>query len=300
MPSKSEFICSICKKILLEPIEYECECTKTTRICNEHISMHCPNTNKRKKISIECVNCGEQLIETNFVKAEDLQAQIESYSYLSSCEMLLKKLLETLLDEMTLIVNETFGFIVNNEFSLVQHDHFFDLKLQVDLRRESFLENVYTRRKRILKSTLNKIHTQSQMLIESIESHENLFRSNFENHIRPRLLKLVVNDVDEAKANLVNGLRQVLSDKDDEDFNFFPILNDLLRVYQTKLKELKDAKENFLLIEYDLKRNKFVYDDREKRIHLGELKLYKDFVRNIESDAKINVFTIEKHVSAYI
>ena len=92
MPSKSEFICTICKIILLEPIEYKCECSKTTRICNEHISMHCPNSFKRKKISIECVNCGEQIIHTSFVKAEHLQAQIENYGYLSNGEILLKKL----------------------------------------------------------------------------------------------------------------------------------------------------------------------------------------------------------------
>jgi ribosomal protein S27E len=114
MANKSEFICSICKKILLEPIEFQCECSKTTRICNEHISIHCPNSFKRKKISIECVNCGEQLVKTNFVKAEQLQAQIENYSYLSNGEILFKKLLDTLLDKMTLIVNENFGFIVNN------------------------------------------------------------------------------------------------------------------------------------------------------------------------------------------
>jgi hypothetical protein len=128
------------------------------------------------------------------------------------------------------------------------------------------------------------------MLIESIETHESLYRLNFENHIRPRLLKLVVNDVDEAKAKLVNGLRQVLSN----DLNYFPLLNELLREYQNKLKELKDAKENFLLIEYDLKRNKFVYDDRKNGIHLGELKLFKDFVRNIESDPKITWHGREK------
>jgi len=290
MNKKSEFICVFCIKILHKPIELPCKCA---HICQEHanefVVKKCSNesANKRVKISIECPKCGLSFDETffsNFNVNHLLHSRLETFDYLNGEEKLIKNKLEEQIQQMDRICTE-----FNNEiasFSLTQCDHFLDLKNQVDIRRETLLENFHKLKKRILKSSMEKIHAQSQALINKIELHETRFRSNFENIIKPNLIRV---RIDEEKVKLTDLLRKNTYYDLTSNYMFFLFRIDL----ENKLNELMHVREIFALFEYDLKRNMFLVDKKVKRIYLGELILCEDFLRT-PFITKINVMTVDK------
>jgi WD40 repeat protein len=144
------------------------------------------------------------------------------------------------------------------EFSLMQYEHFAKIKNDIDIKRETLLEEV-TKKSKItatinLERYIEDIHRTSAQMISQVEMAEDSFRRNF----------------NLSKKFLTNNESK---NTDDEE----------------KLKLIEKKLKNFKLFEYDLLRNKFTpysyeliatFDSKT----FGRLELFDDFVQKIDGN----------------
>lgn len=150
------------------------------------------------------------------------------------------------------------------EFSLTQTNHFESIRQQIDLRRQTLIQNLYIKNKIErdecqLNALLNNINMKSDEIIQEIQIAEEAFRQNFDRSIKPYL--------------------------------FLPKQSEILE------KRL----DNFNIYIYDLKRNRFELPNNEENaqttdkghgIVFGRLHLFKTFLNNESvNDACLNVVT---------
>ncbi len=124
--TKADFVCLICNNILKDPIHLPCYCT----ICHKHLT-----DGSVKNGLIKCEKCKKnflvkdiEIIENNFAKIV-LDAEL----HLSNCEKLMKRDIHVLFNKLQNLKDE---FSQNKEVELNCHEHFSELKRQIDVRRE--------------------------------------------------------------------------------------------------------------------------------------------------------------------
>jgi hypothetical protein len=262
--SLSVYTCQICDKILLKPMLLPCTACKNSNICQEHLNdLFSQNS---QEALFECKKCKTKLnlIKTNLKENTHLNLELQRHVYLSKKCQALKLKIDAKLIEFEQYLAEV------NEVKVIEYkvkicDHFYSLKNEVDIKRETVLKNSYGNR---TEEETDEINRLSDNLIEKLVSKEEEFCKSLRNEIERHTNGMI--NVVEHKMKLNEILRNIpLSEND---------LNDLKFDCATKINKIKGK-----LIQLEkrfnarLKENKFYeYQGKQERL-LGEI-LFNNFL----------------------
>ena len=124
---KAELLCSICNKIVREPIYLPCHCT----ICHAHLK-----DDSVKNGLIKCLTCDDEFV----VKIGEHKVNkfakmlLDAEDYLSSEEKELKQQIGHLFEHIAQLHAQLKQ--EQTEFELKSHEHFAEIKRKVDIQRE--------------------------------------------------------------------------------------------------------------------------------------------------------------------
>ena len=131
---KSGYICLYCSKILKNPIELPCE----DLICKEHLT----ENGVLKNDKIKCHECKQEfkVKGVEFKSNKFAQKKINEQIYLSDQEISLKQKIE---DSIKLFYSMYEEFTSSKtQLDLDCHNHFQEVRLQLDMHREKFKEKI--------------------------------------------------------------------------------------------------------------------------------------------------------------
>ena len=264
--SLSEYTCQICDKILLKSVLLPCSaCKNSSNICQELLN-NLFSQNAQEAL-FECKKCKTKLnlIKTDLKENTHLNLELQRHVYLSKKCQALKLTIDAKLVEIEKCLAEV------NEVKVIEYklkicDYFYSLRNEVDIKRETVLENSYDNR---TEEETDEINRHSANLIEKLDSTEEEFHKNLRNEIERHTNGIKIN-VEEHKRQLNQILRNIPLNEND--------LKELKADCETKIDQIKSD-----LIQIDkrfnarLKENRFCeYNGKEERL-LGEI-LYNNFL----------------------
>jgi hypothetical protein len=263
--SLSVYTCQICDKILLKPMLLPCSACKSSNICQEHLNDLF--TQNVQEALFECKKCKTKLnlIKTDLKENTHLNLELQRHVYLSKKCQALKLTIEAKLVEIEQCLAEV-NEVKLIEYKLKINDHFYSLRNEVDIKRETVLENSYGNR---TEEETNEINRLSVDLIEKLDSTEEGFHKNLRNEIERHTNGMIIN-VEEHKRQLNQILRNIPLSKND--------LKELKADCETKINQIKS---DLIQIENKcnarLNENKFYeYKGKQERL-LGEI-LFNNFL----------------------
>jgi hypothetical protein len=277
--SLSVYTCKICDKILLKPILLPCSVCEnsSSNICQEHLNdLFSQNA---KEVLFECKKCKTKLnlIKTDLKENTHLNLELQRHVYLSKKCQAVKLTIDSKLVEIEQCLAEV------NEVKLIEYkvkicDHFYSLRNEVDIKRETVLENSYDNR---TEEETDEINRLSANLIEKLDSTEEEFHKNLRNEIERHTNAMI--NVEEHKRELDEILRNIpLSEND---------LNDLKADCETKINQIKS---DLIQIENKcnarLNENKFYEYNGEQERLLGEI-LYNNFLNECRNGNHFCIFS---------
>jgi len=277
---KIDFICKICDKIRKDPIFLPCNCSS---ICLEHVQT------KNRIASITCQECQrnfeipQQDSAECFKENKLMRNLIENDSYLTQNEKELKLIAESKLLELERLASNLNTKI--NEFILTQNDHFNNIKNEVDIKRETLIQNLYQANQEDIESVnyiLDEVNGTSAEMIAQIEQTEEGFRKNFE-QIKLELTK----EIDFWLHNERLKFQACFREPTLTAVSIQTLIND----YDTKQANVLKRIKNFRLFEYDLVKNKFqTYTNSKSDFRsFGRLELYQKYHASLNDEIQ-NVF----------
>jgi hypothetical protein len=204
------------------------------------------------------------LIKTDLKDNTYLNLELQRHVFLSKKCPDLKLTIDAKLDDIEQCLAEV------NEVKVIEYkvkicDHFYSLRNEVDIKRETVLENSYGNR---TEEETDEINRLSANLIEKLDSTEEEFHKNLKNKIERHTNGMI--NVEEHKKKLNEILRNIPLSKND--------LKDLKTDCETKINLIK---EKLIQIEKRfiarLNENKFYeYNGKQERL-LGEI-IYNNFL----------------------
>jgi uncharacterized FlaG/YvyC family protein len=258
--SLSVYTCQICEKILLKPMLLPCSACKSSNICQEHLN-DLFSQNAQESL-FECKKCKTKLnlIKTDLKENTRLNLELQRHVYLSKKCQAMKLTIDAKLVEIEKCLAEV-NEVKVIEYKMKVNDHFYSLRNEVDIKRESVLENSYGNR---TEEETDEINRRSANLIEKLDSTEEEFHKNLRNEIERHTNGMIIN-VEEHKRQLNEILRNIPLSKND--------LNDLKADCEIKINQIKSD-----LIQIDnrfnarLNENKFYeYKGKQERL-LGKMR----------------------------
>jgi hypothetical protein len=208
--SIGDFTCQLCNKILLKPILVPCKCK--SNICQEHLNRIFANN--ATMAFFQCKKCKKKLklLKKDFKENSQLNRDLEGHNYLSDIIKKLKSQFEEKLAETEKFV-ENLNKVKIEEYSLKIYDHFYSLRNEIDIKRETVLEQLYKDDGEPNSDKIEEINSQSSNLIEQIYLTEKEFRKKFMQEITSFINEC--DDIDEMRQSLYDMLRNAyLSAKD--------------------------------------------------------------------------------------
>jgi hypothetical protein len=258
--SFSVYTCQICDKILLKPVLLLCSvCKNSSNICQEHLN-NLFSQNAQEAL-LECKKCKTKLnlIKTDLKENTHLNFELQRHVYLSEKCLDLKLTIDAKLDEIEQCLAEV-NEVKVIEYKVKINDHFYSLRNEVDIKRETVLQNSYGNRTEEETDEMNRL---SANLIEKLDSTEEEFHKNLRNEIERHTNGMI--NVEEHRRQYDEILRNLpLSEND---------LNDLKADCENKINQIKGD-----LIQIDkrfnarLKENKFFEYNGEQERLLGEMR----------------------------
>jgi hypothetical protein len=261
--SLSVFTCQICDKILLKPMLLPCSACRSNsgNICQEHLN-DLFSQNAREAL-FECKKCKTKLnlIKAHLKENTHLNLELQRHVYLSEKCQALKLTIDAKLDE----IEQCLAEVKVIEYRVKICDHFYSLRNEVDIKRETVLENSYGNR---TEEETDEINRLSANLIEKLDSTEEEFHTNLRNEIEQHTNGMI--NVEETKRRLNEILRNNPLNEND--------LNDLNTDCETKINQIKS---DLILIDKRfnarLNENKFFEYNGEQERLLGEI-LFNNFL----------------------
>jgi hypothetical protein len=258
--SLSEYTCKICDKILLKPVLLPCSaCKNSSNICQEHLN-NLFSQNAQEAL-FECKKCKTKLnlIKTDLKENIHLNLELQRHVYLSEKCQALKLTIDAKLNEIEQCLAEV-NEVKVIEYKMKINDHFYSLRNEVDIKRETVLENSYGNR---TEEEIDEINRLSANLIKKLDSTEEEFHKNLRNDIERHTNGMI--NVEEHKRQLDEILRNIPLSKNE--------LNDLKTDCENKIDQIKSN-----LIQIDIRfnarlnENKFYeYNGKQKRLS-GEMR----------------------------
>ena len=257
--SLSVYTCQICDKILLKPMLLPCSACKSSNICQEHLNdLFSQNA---QEALFECKKCKTKLnlIKTDLKENTQLNLELQRHVYLSKKCHALKLTIDAKLDEIDQCFAEVNEVKLREDYTEKICDHFYSLRNEVDIKRETVLENSYGKR---TEEETGEIKRLSENLIGKLVSTEEEFHKNLRNEIERNTNGMI--NVEEHKRQLNEILRNIpLSEND---------LNDLKADCETKINQIKsDLNQIDNRFNARLNENKFYEYNGEQERLLGEM-----------------------------
>jgi len=251
---KSQSTCSYCSRIFRDPIILPCD----DSICREHIS----EKDVVKSNKIKCKKCNEefQVRDNAFKSNEALMNSIESHSYLSREESILKQKLEESIRKFFEFYDE---FILNkSNLDTDVFNHFHEMRFQIDEQREEL-------KKRIDDIALG--------MIDKLKKHEELYLKKLKEHFssfdQTQSLEHELNEVEETfrQPNLLIQTIREMQQKQEKS----------LKDIQFRLYEMTKVNDN-LKVTNQFKPNLYLFNNQnESCLFFGSIKL--DLYSNMNS-----------------
>jgi hypothetical protein len=258
--SLNVYTCQICDKILLKPMLLPCSACKSSssNICQEHLNDLF--TQNVQEALFECKKCKTKLnlIKTDLKENTHLNLELQRHVYLSKKCQALKLTIDAQLNEIEKCLAEV-NEVKVIEYKLKISDHFYSLRNEVDIKRETVLENSHDNR---TEEVTDEINRHSANLIEKLDSTEEEFHKNLRNEIERHTNGMI--NVEEHKRQLNEILRNIPLNKND--------LKELIADCEIKINKIKSN-----LIQIDkrfnarLNENKFFEYNGEQERLLGEI-----------------------------
>jgi hypothetical protein len=216
MSEKSDFVCSFCKKILKNPINLPC----FDIICEHHLK----ETSVLHDKSIKCSTCKVTFnLDTHtFVPNRLLKNLLEKQFYLSDEEKDLKKSLENSLQDFFKLSE---GYHqAKNAIGLKAHEHFQEMRYQMDLHREKLIEkidevylNMIAQNKNIEASFSSNLSKKLEQMDTLKTSHSNTLEEELEElndsfrdiNLSAQTLKEKYKKQEEANAKIKSKLNEM-------------------------------------------------------------------------------------------
>jgi hypothetical protein len=237
--------CQICGKILSEPILIPCKCSSS--ICKQHLNEIFENEDfsLKEETLFECKNCKTnlRLVKSDLKENAELKLALKDHVYKSPSKKKLIFNLKAKLDEIEKYLLDIKEKKLQ-EYSLQIYDHFYALKNEIDVKRETVLEK---HNAEFSEDKVAEIHRLSVKLIEQIDLAESQFRKNFIDEITSLLDEV---NLEKHKQQLEEKTRNISIKKRE----IVEINND----YETLLRQAKSKFTRICLkFETNKKINKF-------------------------------------------
>ena len=255
MSEKSDFVCSFCLKILKNPINLPC----FDMICENHLR----EANVLKKKCIECPTC-KRTFNTDiheFVPNKIVRNLLEKQIFLNEEEKSLKKSLEKSLQEC-FELSENYH-LAKNDLDLKSHQHFSEIRFQMDLHREKLIEKI------------DEIYLE---MIEKTKKAEATFLKNIDKKWdKKNILTIMTNKTFEEEKEEINEkfrekdlIINPLKEKQKHQEETVSQINSNINKMSQTLEDLKATNE--------FKPNSTSFEDQDS---FGSLKL-NDFLGNVK------------------
>jgi hypothetical protein len=177
--SVDKITCQICGKLLCEPILIPCNCSSS--ICKEHLNEIFENEDfsLKDETLFECKRCKTnlRLVKSDLKENAELKQALKDHVHMSATKKKLILNLKAKLDEIEEYILDIKERKMQ-EYSLQIYDHFYALKNEIDVKRETVLEAT-----EFTEDKVAEIHRLSGMFIEQIDLTESQFRKNFTDEI---------------------------------------------------------------------------------------------------------------------
>jgi len=235
-------------------------CKSSSNICQEHLNdLFSQNA---QEALFQCKKCKTKLnlIKNDLKENTHLNLELQRHVYLSKKCQALKLTIDAKLNEIEQCMAEV-NEVKVYEYKEKIYDHFYLLRNEVDIKRETVLENSYGSR---TEEETDEINRHSANLIEKLESTEEEFQTNLRNEIEQHTNGMIIN-VEEHKRKLNQILRNIPMNEN--------ALKDLKTDCETKITQIKSD-----LIQIDkrfnvrLNANKFYEYSGEQERLLGEIR----------------------------
>ena len=217
---KSNLTCSYCSKIYKDPVELPCG----DLICKEHLN----EKEVVQKNKIKCQECKQEFevkgIEFNLSKA--IQKQIDNKLYLNDDEIALKQKIEVSI-KVFYQMYDTFT-LNKTKLDLDCHEHFQELRFQLDIHREK------------LKEKIDEIYME---IIEKTKENEASYLKKLNEKPTVSIVSFKIKSIDEALREVEEKFRDPnLLIKNIEEMN--QTHEKALEIIQSKLNKIAQLKED--------------------------------------------------------
>jgi hypothetical protein len=232
MSEKSDFICSFCSKILKNPINLPC----FDIICEHHLK----ETSVLHDKCIKCATCKVTFdLDTHtFVPNRILKNLLEKQFYLSDEEKFLKKSLENSLQDFFKL-SEGYDQ-ARNAIGLKAHEHFQEIRYQIDLHREKLIEKIDKIYLSMIEQTKNVEASVSNNLSKKLEQMDTL-KTSYSNTLEEELEKL--NDSLRETNLSANKLKEKYRKQEEANARIKSKLNEMSQI-EEHLKASNEFKSN--------------------------------------------------------
>jgi hypothetical protein len=161
--------------------------------------------NNATETFFECKKCKTKLnlLKEDFKENSQLNRDLEQHNYLSDKIKKLKSQFEEKLAETEKFV-ENLNEVKMEEYFQKIYDHFYSLRNEIDIKRETVLEQLYKYDGEPNSDKIEEINRQSSNLIEQIYLTEKEFRKKFMQEITSFINEI---DIDEKRKSLNEMLR---------------------------------------------------------------------------------------------
>jgi WD40 repeat protein len=226
---KKEATCNICNKILIDPFHLPCKCAN---ICHEHIETR--QANKKLNV-VKCVQCGREfeLSAENFIKNQILDTKIKTMQHLTSRERKSLTFVQDKFNQMEMLMTNMDEKV--NEFTMMGADHFYNIKNEIDIKRETLLEELHLQQQNNANQfKIELLVQESKELIDRVEQGEETYWRIFNKEIKSNLVTI---NIDHERQQIIDFYRKI--NLSDEDLEYFE--ND----FKFKFMSLKDNLNRF-------------------------------------------------------
>ena len=256
--SKSDLKCQLCSKILKDPVNLPCYCT----ICHAHLT-----DGSAKDGVILCESCGETFVVKDMhSKVNKLFKRIlDAEGHLSPQEKAVKSEIQYLLNEFQLLYDQIQQ--EQTEFEVSSHDHFAEIKRQIDLQREQ------------LKEKIDEVYLA---MIGQVEKHEVFYKQKLD---ETRCFKEF--NAEREKETLEEEFRKV-------DLTIERV-HQLKAKYEASVKELQDKTTNLQLASKQMKKCSFMAKRDLEISSFGSLNLrnLNSYLASSSQDKTIKLWDLE-------
>ena len=262
----TNLVCTICKKILSEPVSLSCNCT----VCKCHLDDLCKSLKRGGNSLITCPSCQEEFhVPKQGFKINKLsKVIIDTDEHLMETEKELKTMLGSLLVDFENLVKKLKK--KEREFSLFQFDYYAEIRRQIDLRKE------------MLKLRVDEIADE---MIEQVNQSEKKYKEK----TKSIQTKYKESDVQKEK--------QICSDIFRDPSLAVETVCKIRLLQDAKILELTQNLRKFEDMREELKSYTFTFDFEFNTNSFGYLKLNDDFTNLVtcsDTTPGLNVWDIKQ------